>query len=113
MEDWNKVPRGLRGIYALHKKEGARAYKTVYVGRSTAPKTERGGIRGRINRHRKSKEKDFTHFSVLEVWDNIGDEEIAELEGIILHIYQLDSKASPLNAQRSFGKLGKVKRIFS
>jgi len=50
----------------------------------------------------------WTHFSIYEVWDNIREEEIRELEGIFRHIYRLNSRANRLNKQRTFKKLKKI-----
>jgi len=46
----------------------------------------------------------------LEVWDNIRDEEIIELEGLFRHLYRKDSRANALNVQRGFKKARKVRR---
>ncbi len=71
-----------------------------------------GRIRRRLKSHSKSKHKKehWTHFSVFEVWDNIREEEIRELEGILRHIYKKDTRANKLNKQQSFKKLRKVKQ---
>ena len=50
----------------------------------------------------------WTHFSICEVWDNIREEEIRELEGIFRHIYRLDTRANRLNKQKAFKKLKKI-----
>ncbi len=72
----------------------------------------RGGIRGRLIRHARSKRKKavWTHFSVYEVWDNIRDDEVAELEGLLRHIYRFDPEANKLNIQKGFRKARSVKR---
>lgn len=59
--------------------------------------------------HKKYKAGLWTHCSVFEVWDNIRDEEIIELEGLFRHIYRYDTKANSLNVQRGFKKLRKVR----
>jgi hypothetical protein len=71
----------------------------------------RGGIRGRLRSHRRKKKDLWTHCSVFEVWDNIRDDEIAELEGLFRHLYRHDSAASTLNKQRSFKAMTRVERI--
>jgi hypothetical protein len=71
----------------------------------------RGGIRGRLRSHRRKKKDLWTHCSVFEVWDNIRDDEIAELEGLFRHLYRHDSAASTLNKQRSFKAMKRVERI--
>jgi hypothetical protein len=71
----------------------------------------RGGIRGRLRSHRRNKRDLWTHCSIFEVWDNIRDDEIAELEGLFRHLYRHDSAASALNKQRSFKAMKRVERI--
>jgi hypothetical protein len=53
---------------------------------------------------------EWTHFSVYEVWDNIRHDEIAELEGVLRHIYCFDSHANRLNLAKGYNKLGNVRR---
>jgi hypothetical protein len=73
----------------------------------------RGGIRGRLTSHVKSKRKGkrWTHFSAFEVWDNIRQEEVAELEGLFRHIYRKDPDANRLNIQRGFKKARQLEEI--
>ncbi len=68
------------------------------------------GIRARLKSHRKSKGNLWTHFSVFEVWDNIRDDEIVELEGLFRHFYRRDARANSLNVQRGFRKAKKVRQ---
>jgi len=107
------VPRQLRGIYVLYSKRdvlGADKYDVKYVGMAAAG--SRRGIRGRLDAHLRSKRKRdvWTHFSAFEVWDNIRDEEIIELEGLFRHIYRKDSAASNLNIQRGLTKVKAVRQ---
>jgi len=96
----------LRGIYVLYKHvRKTNAYNVVYVGMSTS------SIRGRLSSHSRHKRGLWTHFSVFEVWDNIRDEEIKELEGLFREIYKKDSTANKLNIQGSFKKLKSVEKI--
>ena len=75
------LPRGLRGIYVLYKRNRRTdAYNVVYVGMSVAG--NRGHIRRRLESHRRSKGRLWTHCSVFEAWEDIRDEEIRELEGL-------------------------------
>lgn len=97
------LPPDLRGMYVLYKKRRDK-FDVVYVGMAA-----RGGIRGRLKLHRRTKRGQWTHFSVFEVWDNIRDEEIRELEGLFRHIYKRDSRASRLNVARGFKALGKLR----
>ena len=55
------------------------------------------------------KSKYWTHFSVFEVWDNITDAEIEELEGLFRHLYKKDSRANKLNKQKGYQKMNKVR----
>jgi hypothetical protein len=72
--------------------------------------TATSGIRGRLDSHKRSKGDLWTHFSAFEVWDNIRDEEIVELEGLFRHFYRKDTSANKLNVQRRFKKLSKVRQ---
>jgi hypothetical protein len=107
-----KIPPRTRGIYVLFSKIGKKSedkYQVVYVGmaRGTA-----SGIHGRLYAHSRGKKKDkWTHFSVFEVWDNIREEEVEELEGILRHVYRKDARSNPLNEQRVFKKLKTVGKL--
>jgi len=68
------------------------------------------GVRGRLESHVKRKGDLWTHFSAFEVWDNIRDEEIVELEGLFRHLYRKDSRANALNVQRNFRKATSVRQ---
>jgi len=107
VDELNAVPRGLRGIYALYRKHG-RSYNVVYVGMSAREAT--GRIRSRLYQHSRKKAADWTHFSYYEVWDNISDLEIRELEGIFRQLYRFDSKANLLNKQVTHKNLLKVRK---
>ena|ERR1700730_1966362 len=105
-----RLPRRRRGIYVLYKKRlrrGRVKYDVQYVGMAV-----RGGMQGRLNAHAGSASKGslWSHFSAFEVWDNIRDEEIAELEGLFRHLYRKDSRASRLNKQRGFSKLRRIRQ---
>lgn len=98
------IPPNTRGIYTLLKYQRKTGrYDVVYVG--MAGGLGKGGIRSRLKTHRRRKGGLWTHFSVFEVWDNIREEEIRELEGILRHIYRADTRANRLAKQRSFKKL--------
>jgi hypothetical protein len=103
------LPRGMRGIYVLYKyRPTFRKFDVVYVGMAAE-----GGIRPRLKQHRRKKRDLWTHCSVFEVWENITQAEVKELEGIFRHIYRKDSRASRLNVQRSFGRMRKLPQILS
>ena len=102
------VPKGRRGLYVLYRSsqvDSKERYDVVYVGMATR------SMRFRLKSHVKSVKKGslWTHFSVFEVWDNIRDEEIVELEGLFRHLYRRDSRANELNVQRRFMKVAKVR----
>ena len=109
------VPRGTRGIYVLYRRRrvprGAgnqpNRFDVVYIGLAAGA---RGGIRSRLASHRRNKGDEWTHFSVYEVWDNVRQDEIAELEGLFRHIYRFDLHANKLNVARSYKKLTMVRR---
>jgi hypothetical protein len=110
------IPPKTRVIYVLFKrkkkfdsrtKKWKDKYDVVYIGMARGMKS---GARGRLSSHRKSKEGEWTHFSIFEVWDNITEAEVVELEGLFRHIYRKDTKANPLNEQKGFKKLRTVGR---
>ena len=107
--DINYVPRHTRGIYVLYKKRrvasGQRQrFDVVYIGLSTSD------IRLRLGHHWRKWEREWTHFSVFAVWDNIRRDEIAELEGLFRHLYRHDTYANALNLARSYRQLTTVRR---
>lgn len=102
------VPRGIRGIYVLYNKYG-RNYNVVYIGMSGREAS--GRVRHRLIGHKKSKATFWTHFSYYEVWDNISDIEIKELEGIFRQIYRFDKRANALNKQVTHRGLIKVRKL--
>lgn len=106
-DEFNLVPPSRRGLYVLYRKRrknGTEKYDVVYVGMTTS------GMRSRLRSHKRKKGDLWTHFFTFEVWDNIRDEEIIELEGLFRHIYRKDSRANALNVQRGFKKLRKIRR---
>jgi hypothetical protein len=97
-----------RGMYVLYRgpkgpARRGRKGEVVYVGMAG-----QGSIRARLKLHRRRKDT-WTHFSVFEVWDNIRDEEIRELEGLFRHIYKRDTRVNPLNLARGFKPMASVK----
>jgi hypothetical protein len=105
------VPKGIRGIYALYRRRrtgGKYKFDVVYVGMAAAGR--RGGLRSRLNSHRKRKGHLWTHFSAFQAWDNIRDEEIKELEGLFRHLYRKDTKANRLNIHRGFKKMRGIRQ---
>jgi len=97
------IPGGTRGIYALLSCHG-KDYDVVYIGMAS-----KGGIRGRLRSHKGSDTKKWTHFSIFEVWDNISESEVEELEGLLREIYRKDRNANQFNTQKRYKKLQKVR----
>jgi hypothetical protein len=104
MSEVNLIPSGTRGVYALLDQRSVKEFDVVYIG--MAP---RGGIRSRIKSHKKSETKIWTHFSIFEVWDNIGENEVEELEGLFREIYRKDSFANRFNKQKKCKRLQSVR----
>jgi len=102
----NRLPKNIRGIYALFEGEPEqKKFNVKYVGMSTT------SVRGRLKRHRKKKGSLWSHCSIFQVWDNVRDEEIKELEGILRHIYRFDEIANKLNEMKSFKAVKKTLKI--
>lgn len=107
LEELPSVPKGVRGIYALYMRRG-KFYDMVYIGMSG--KGPNGRIRNRLIQHSKNKVNVWTHFSYYEVWDNISDTEIKELEGIFRQLYRFDGRANHLNKQVTHRSLVSVRK---
>lgn len=100
----NEVPLKTRGIYVLYKhRKRLNRFDVVYIGMTDA------GVKSRLRSHKRSKGAHWDYFSIFEVWDNVREEEIRELEGILRHIYRTDTHANQLNMQSSFKKLNKLR----
>ena len=107
-ENIHLVPIETRGIYALYQEDAeGKAYDLVYVGMARGKES---GIRGRLSSHNKRKGNLWSHFSVYEVWDNIREDEIEELEGLFRHLFRYDSKANRLNIQKGYKKLIRLRK---
>src|SRR5689334_13143940 len=107
VENIQRVPIQTRGIYALYHKDDNGCYNLVYIGMARGKKT---GIRGRLINHRKRKRDLWTHYSMFEVWDNISENEIEELEGLFRHLFRFDANANRLNKQKGYKKLGRLRK---
>lgn len=59
--------------------------------------------------HDKSETKIWSHFSIFKVWDNIGEDEVEELEGLFREIYRKDTKANRFNKQRKCKKIQDIR----
>lgn len=99
------IPTGTRGVYALLRyRRKIKKYDVVYIGMAAT-----GGIRNRLTSHKNSSTKVWTHFSLFEVWDNIGETEVKELEGLFREIYRKDKRANRFNKQKKCKSLQKVR----
>lgn len=104
------VPSGTRGLYVLYKKRNAQdVYEVTYIGVAGISSTGGGGIKGRLSSHRKRK-KNWTHFSLFEVHDNVTREEIRELEALLLGIFRHDPRVKLSNVQRGSRKLYELRK---
>src|SRR5882762_9568002 len=99
------IPSGTRGVYALlHFHRRINKYDVVYIGMAPS-----GGIRSRLRSHKRSDTKIWTHFSIFEVWNNVGENEVEELEGLFREIYRKDQRANRFNRQKKYKKLQGVR----
>jgi len=107
-DELDKIPPDTRGIYVLFDGDSKqREHGVMYVGLSGA---DEAGIRGRLRKHLANASKgSCTCFSVFEVHDNVSEQEIQELEGILRHIFRRDPHANRLAKQVGYEKLRKVR----
>jgi hypothetical protein len=99
------VPGGTRGVYALLRlRPRVKKYDVVYIGMAAS-----GGIRSRLRSHKKSQTKIWSHFSIFQVWENVGEEEVQELEGLFREIYRKDRRANRFNKQKKCRKIRDVR----
>ncbi len=80
-------------------------FDVVYIGMSSG----KSGIRSRLASHAKHKAKEWSQFSFFEVWPNVSEDEISELEGLFREIFRKDTHANHLALQKKYGKLRRVK----
>ena len=99
-----RTPYKTRGLYVRYEENGAKHFDVVYIGVAGLGKSGGGGMRGRLESH-KRKCKNWTHFSLFEVHDNIMREEIRELESLLLGIFRYDSRIQLANAQKGSKKM--------
>ncbi len=99
-----RIPRRVRGIYALHCRKKDK-FDVVYIGMSAG----KSGIRRQLASHAKHRAKEWSHFSFFEVWPNVSEDEISELEGLFREIFRKDTHANHLALQKKCEKLRKVK----
>ena len=107
LNERGRIPPRTRGLYTLLKEHPDKRYEVVYVGMVCGPSA---GIRGRLRSHHRKKFDQWTHFSVFKVWDNISEQAVRELEGIVRHVFRKDPRVNPLAVQRGFKPLKKLAR---
>jgi hypothetical protein len=90
-EKWPDVPLSTRGVYVLYEEVAKDTYNTIYIGVAGLGSTGGGGVRGRLKRHN-VRIKNWTHFSLFEVHDNITADEIREIEALLLGIFRHDPR---------------------
>ena len=99
-----ELPPNMRGLYVLYRSDEKYAMNIVYVGMTDS------GAKGRILKHRGGSKKGlWTHCSIYEVWDNITQEQILELEALFRHVLRKDAEASSLNVQKGSAIFRKLK----
>src|SRR5260370_36191563 len=87
------VPSRTRGVYALLQLQPhTKKYDVVYIGMAPS-----GGIRSRLRSHKKGETKIWSHFSIFPVWDNVGENQVEELEGLFQQIARKYTKAARFN----------------
>jgi hypothetical protein len=59
----------------------------------------KSGVRGRLRSHDKNR-SDWTHYSFFEVHDNVGREDIREIEALLLAIFRHDPRIGLENKRR-------------
>jgi hypothetical protein len=104
VDEISSLPKKIRGLYALYEKDEEGYYNLRYVGMTD------GGAKGRLNKHSIAKSGKWSHCSVYEVWDNVTQEQIRELEALFRHTLRLDATASGLNIQRGSAIFRRLKK---
>ncbi len=107
-ENWSQIPKKTRGVYVLYEHNGDGTYNVEYIDVAGLGKTGGGGMWGRLRSHNKRK-KEWTHFSLFEVHDNITRDEIRELEALLLGIFRHDPRIELSNKQKGSKKLFKLR----
>jgi hypothetical protein len=103
-----------RGLYVLYRERTApiadkksrkksrkkrrKIFEVVYIGVAGVAKEPTSGIGGRLKGHDKNK-PGWTHYSLFEAHDNVGRDDILELEGLLLRIFRHDPRIQLANKQ--------------
>ena len=92
-ESWRAVPPMTRGFYVLYKKAPrAKCYDVQYIGFDAAGK-KGSGVRARL-KAQVARRRQWTHYSLVEVHDNVTRDEIRQLEALLRQIFR-DDVAAP------------------
>src|SRR5260370_42473696 len=76
------VSHGTRGVYALLQFRGrGEKYDVVYIGMAASR-----GIRSRLKSYKKSETKIWPHFSIVQIWGTVGENEVESLEGLFREV---------------------------
>lgn len=108
-KNWSKVPRQTRGVYVLYRNRSANRHEVVYIGVAGLGVTGGGGVRSRLKSHNQ-KIRNWTHYSIFEVHDNVTREEIREFEALLLGIFRHDPRIKLTNKQKGSKKLRQLRR---
>jgi hypothetical protein len=108
--NWRGVPLSTRGVYVLYKEVSDDTYEVVYIGVAGLGRTGGGGARSRLKSH-DSGRKNWTHFSLFEVHDNITRDEIREIEALLLGIFRHDPRIELANKQKGSKKLQQLRHL--
>jgi hypothetical protein len=107
IDEVSLIPKYLRGIYALYQLDD-NILDLVYIGMSG--KEQNGRIRSRLQQHTRGKSESWTHFSYYEVWDNVTELEIKELEGLFRQLYRFSVTSNSLNRQQTHRPLVNIRK---
>jgi len=108
-ETVGEVPPITRGVYVLYK-EDAGDYKVSYIGVGGLSAVAKSAVTSRLKSHALHRpKKDWSHYSVFEVHDNITHDEIRELEALMLGIFRDDPQIELKNTQLGSKKLRKTR----
>src|ERR1700740_782753 len=110
--NWTAIPSKTRGFYVLYQyKESKDSYEVVYIGVAGLGRVMKQGIAGRLRAHdRKMKKGRWSHYSFMEVHDNVTREDLRELESLLLSIFRHDSRIKLENIQKSSRTLYKLRQ---
>jgi hypothetical protein len=109
-KNWSQIPRDTRGVYVLYRRGSADSYNVVYIPVAGLGMTGGGGARSRLRRHN-SRIKNWTHYSVFEVHDNVTREEIREFEALLLGIFRRDPRIELTNKRKGSKKLYQLQKV--